>query len=618
MCGIAGYYSIQPFRDEETLKKMTDAIAHRGPDSDGFFFDEHSGLGHRRLSIIDLSSAANQPMYSHNSRYVMVFNGEIFNFQEIASQVTTDLKTHSDSEVILELFSQKGTEAVNLLNGMFTIALYDKQEKSLSVFRDRLGVKPIFYSFQNGKFVFASELKALLQFPDFKSNRNKNQKAIAQYLNIGYIAEPNTIYEGIYKFPAGSYAKIDSTTSELDFSFYWKPEENVDQNIVSDFTTAKNKLNDLMRSSVQMRMISDVPFGTFLSGGIDSSLITAMAQSVSADPVKTFSIGFKESGFNESEYAKKVSRHLHTEHYEFMVTYEEAIELADNIVDVTDEPFADPSIIPTMLVSKLARQYVTMTLSGDGGDELFMGYGAYKWAERFQNPLLTTFRKPLSGILSMLPSKYKRVSELLNYADPKFLRSHIFSQEQYFFSAQEIENLLIEKPKEEFRIDLNTSSLKRKLSAKEEQALFDLRYYLKDDLLVKVDRASMKYSLEARTPFLDYRVVEFALNLNENLKLKNGTSKYLLKELLYDYVPREYFDRPKWGFSIPLKHWLKKELKHLVDFYLSKEMVEKHGVVKYETVKNIISRFMKREEYLYNRIWNLIILHQWFEKEKRQ
>ncbi|GDX51633.1 asparagine synthetase B [Bacteroidota bacterium] len=614
MCGIAGYYSIQPFSDEVALKKMTDAIAHRGPDSDGFFFDEHCGLGHRRLSIIDLSSAANQPMYSHNSRYVMVFNGEIFNFQEIASQVTTDLKTHSDSEVILELLSQKGAEAVNLFNGMFTIALYDKQEKSLTVFRDRLGVKPIYYSFQNGKFVFASELKALLQFPDFKNNLKKNQKAIAQYLNIGYIAEPDTIYEGIYKFPSGSYAKIGATG--IKFSTYWKAEEKIESVTVNDFATAKNQLNNLMRSSVQLRMISDVPFGTFLSGGIDSSLVTAIAQSVSAEPVKTFSIGFNDAGFNESEYAKKISRHLHTEHYEFIVTYNEAIELADKIIDQYDEPYADSSAIPTMLVSKLARQHVTMTLSGDGGDELFMGYGAYKWAERLQNPLLQTFRKPLSGMLTMLPSKYKRVAALLNYSDKQFLPSHIFSQEQYFFSADEIENILVNKPNDEYRIAQNISSLKRNLSVKEAQALFDLNYYLKDDLLVKVDQASMKYSLETRTPFLDYRVVEFALNLNENLKLKNGTAKYLLKEVLYDYVPREYFDRPKQGFAIPLKHWLKKELKHLVDFYLSKEMVEQHAVINFPEVKKLLQRFNAGEEYLYNRIWTLIILQQWLEKEK--
>ena len=615
MCGIAGYYSIEKFRDEESLKQMTDAIAHRGPDADGFFFDEHCGLGHRRLSIIDLSSAANQPMYSHNARHVMIFNGEIFNFQEIASLVNTPLKTHSDSEVILELLSQQGAEAVNLFNGMFTIALYDKQEKSLSVFRDRLGVKPIYYSFQNGKFVFASELKALLQFPDLKVNRKIYQNAIAQYLNIGYIAEPQTIYEGIYKFPSGAYAKIDS--SGINFSTYWKPEEKIESETVNDFASAKNQLNNLMRSSVQMRMISDVPFGTFLSGGIDSSLVTAIAQSVSADPVKTFSIGFKEAGFNESEYARKVSRHLHTEHHEFIVTYNDAIELADKIVAQYDEPYADSSAIPTMLVSKLARQHVTMTLSGDGGDELFMGYGAYKWAERFNNPLMNSFRIPLKEILFMLPSKYKRVGELLNYSDRNFLRSHIFSQEQYFFSSQEIENILVSKPEDEYRIDADFSSLKRKLSAKEEQALFDLKFYLKDDLLVKVDRASMKYSLEVRTPFLDYRVVEFALNLNENLKLKNGTAKYLLKELLYDYVPREYFDRPKWGFAIPLKHWLKKELKHLVDFYLSEQMVEKHRVIKPGAVKKLLQRFNQREDYLYNRIWTLIILHQWLEKESK-
>ncbi len=615
MCGIAGYFSVEPFSDENSLKQMTNAIAHRGPDADGFFIDAHCGLGHRRLSVIDLSSAANQPMFSHNDRYAMVYNGEIYNFQEIASQVKTTLKTHSDSEVILELFSQIGTSAVNLFNGMFAIAIYDKAEKAFYVFRDRLGVKPIYYYYKNGKFAFASELKSLIQFPDLKTKRKINHRSIAQYLNIGYIAEPSTIYEGISKFPAGSYAKIDSTG--ISISSYWKAEEKIESATINDFTTAKNELNNLMRSSVQLRMIADVPFGTFLSGGIDSSLVTAMAQSVSASPVKTFSIGFKDAAYNESQYAKKISNHLHTEHYEFIVTYNDAIDLADKIVDQYDEPYADSSAIPTMLVSKLARQFVTMTLSGDGGDELFMGYGAYRWANRFQNPLINNFRKPLSGILSMLPSKYKRVAGLLNYPEKKFLRSHIFSQEQYLFSSVEIENLLIKKPETEFRIEQSVSGLNRNLSAMEAQALFDLNYYLKDDLLVKVDRASMKYSLEARTPFLDYRVVEFALNLNENLKLKNDAAKYLLKEVLFDYVPREYFNRPKQGFAIPLKHWLKKELKHLIDFYLSKEMTEQHGVIKYEEIKKLLHRFLNGEEFLYNRIWTLIILHQWLEKEKK-
>ena len=614
MCGIAGYYSVKPFRDEQSLKRMSGAIAHRGPDAEGFYFDEHCGLAHRRLSVIDLSQAANQPMHSASGRHVTIFNGEVFNFGEISSSVKSKLKTHGDTEVVLELISQQGAEAVNQFNGMYAFAVYDKQEKSLYVFRDRLGVKPIYYSWNNGVFVFASEPKSLLQFPSLRANRKINRTAIAQYLHLGYIAEPHTIYEGIYKFPAGAYAKIDA--NGISIHSYWKPEEKITQHIESDFTKAKSQLNELLRDSVRMRMISDVPFGTFLSGGIDSSMVTAIAQSVSADPVKTFSIGFKEADYNESIHAKKISQHLHTEHYEMMVTYNDALELASQIVSQYDEPYADSSAIPTMLVSKMARQHVTMTLSGDGGDELFMGYGAHKWAERFQkSALLNSFRLPLSGVLSMLPSKYKRVAALLNYSDRNYLPAHIFSQEQYFFSSNEITELLIENPSDEYRIAVDVSTLNRKLSAKESQALFDLKYYLKDDLLVKVDRASMKYSLEVRTPFLDYRVVEFAMNLDENLKLKKDVSKFLLKELLFDYVPREYFNRPKQGFAIPLKHWLKKELKHLVDFYLSDEMIQKHGLVNLSVIKKLLKRFAAGEEFLYNRIWNLVILHQWMEME---
>ena len=614
MCGIAGYYSVKPFRDEQSLKRMSGAIAHRGPDAEGFYFDEHCGLAHRRLSVIDLSQAANQPMHSASGRHVTIFNGEVFNFGEISSSVKSKLKTHGDTEVVLELISQQGAEAVNQFNGMYAFAVYDKQEKSLYVFRDRLGVRPIYYSWNNGVFVFASELKSLLQFPSLRANRKINRTAIAQYLHLGYIAEPHTIYEGIYKFPAGAYAKIDA--NGISIHSYWKPEEKITQHIESDFTKAKSQLNELLRDSVRMRMISDVPFGTFLSGGIDSSMVTAIAQSVSADPVKTFSIGFKEADYNESIHAKKISQHLHTEHYEMMVTYNDALELASQIVSQYDEPYADSSAIPTMLVSKMARQHVTMTLSGDGGDELFMGYGAHKWAERFQkSALLNSFRLPLSGVLSMLPSKYKRVAALLNYSGRNYLPAHIFSQEQYFFSSNEITELLIENPSDEYRIAVDVSTLNRKLSAKESQALFDLKYYLKDDLLVKVDRASMKYSLEVRTPFLDYRVVEFAMNLDENLKLKKDVSKFLLKELLFDYVPREYFNRPKQGFAIPLKHWLKKELKHLVDFYLSDEMIQKHGLVNLSVIKKLLKRFAAGEEFLYNRIWNLVILHQWMEME---
>ncbi len=593
---------------------MTDSISHRGPDAEGFFSDRIVGLGHRRLSIIDLSTAANQPMFTSDGRYSIIFNGEIFNYRELAVDVKQPLKTHSDTEVIMNLIAEKGPEVVNTFNGMFAIAFYDRVKGELLLFRDRLGIKPLFYYQNDIDIVFASEIKALRAIEKISSAAQINPTAIAQFMHIGYIAEPRTIYSNIFKFPAGAYASI--TSSGMEIKHFWKNEEQIQPETVTDLQTAKATFRSLMQNAVELRMISDVPFGTFLSGGIDSSIVTALAQTVSVDPVKTFSIGFKESKFNESEYAKNVSRHLHTEHYEFIVTYKEAIDLAYTIIDVYDEPFADPSAIPTMIVSKLARQYVTMTLSGDGGDELFHGYGMYTWAKRLSNPLISAARKPAALLLSTLPHRYKRAGFVLNYPSKERIRNHIFSQEQYFFSEKEIESLLVKKPNTNYFLNENMGALKRKLSAKEEQALFDINHYLKDDLLVKVDRASMKYSLETRTPFLDYRVVSFALNLSENLKIKNGVSKYLLKEVLYDLVPKEYFNRPKWGFSIPLSSWLTNELKPLLEETLNEKTVDEFGIVDAKKVSELKRRFLNGEKYLFNRMWNLIILHQWLKKNK--
>jgi asparagine synthase (glutamine-hydrolysing) len=354
-----------------------------------------------------------------------------------------------------------------------------------------------------------------------------------------------------------------------------------------------------------------VPFGTFLSGGIDSSAVTAIAQSISSQPVKTFSIGFKEAKFNESEYARKVSEHLGTQHHEFIVTENDALGLIDKMMTAYDEPYADSSAIPTMLVSKLARKYVTMTLTGDGGDELFMGYGAYDWANRLNNPVVQFLRKPIAAVLSQAGSRYKRGAGVFNYKHSARRKSHIFSQEQYFFSEEELDELVKPDYQAEIIFNENFGLLARKLSPAEEQALYDIKYYLKDDLLVKVDIASMQFSLEARSPFLDYRIVEFALNLSEDLKKKNEVSKYLLKEVLYDYVPRQFFERPKWGFSIPLYQWLKADLHYLIEKYLGEEIVAKYAVVKPEKVKQLLTRFEKGEDFLYNRIWALILLHKW-------
>lgn len=614
MCGIAGYYSPNKKVSSDELVTMTTCIKHRGPDAAGYFVsdDATAGLGHRRLSIIDLSSAANQPMLSHNGRYSMVFNGEVYNFQEVEKKLGIQPRTSSDTEIILEAFVQQGVECVHLFNGMFAIAIYDKQEETMYWFRDRLGVKPFYYYDKDGTFAFSSEIKALMSLQEVKANVKVYKPAIHTYLYSGYVPEPYTIYNNIKRLPAGSYAVIKN--GKITITPYWQPEQKVEDKVVTDFNSAKQKLKDLLTSSVKYRMISDVPFGTFLSGGIDSSLVTAIAQSVSDKPVKTFSIGFKEAQFNESQYAKQVSGHLGTQHHEFIVSEQDALGLIDKMLTAYDEPYADSSAIPTMLVSKLARQYVTMTLSGDGGDELFLGYGSYNWAQRLSNPLLGALRGPVAAGMSLLGSRYKRAAGVLNYGSKARIKSHIFSQEIYYFSEAELDAMLTPEYKQHILFNENFDGLKRTLSPQEEQALYDVKYYLKDELLVKVDIASMQYALEVRTPFLDYRLVEFALNLDENLKKKDGTAKYLLKELLYDYVPKQMFDRPKWGFGIPLEKWLRTELRYLITNYLSEETVTRCGVVNYDAVKKLIHRFDNGDGYLYNRIWTLIVLHKWLQE----
>ena len=591
---------------------MTNSIAHRGPDADGFYMDTDCGvgLGHRRLSILDLSTAANQPMQSHDGRYFIIFNGEVYNYRDIAEQLGIKCRTTSDTEVILEAFILKGTSFVDLLNGMFAIVIYDSRDKVLYLFRDRLGVKPLLYYWQDGSFAFASEIKALLTLEEINKSKTTKKESIYTFLNAGYIPEPYTIYDQISKLPAGSYAVIKD--AKMDITSYWKPEDKITSNLSTDFFTAKKKLNELLESSVRYRMISDVPFGVFLSGGIDSSTVAAIAQNISADSIKTFSIGVKDEKMDESEFARSVSEYLKTDHHEFMVTERESLELVDKILTSYDEPYADSSAIPTMMVSKLARQHVTMALTGDGGDELFMGYGAYVWADRLEkNKYMKTLRSPIGFALRLLNNKYKRASTLFDYADKQRMKSHIFSQEQYFFSEKELNSLLKDQYIWPLQFNEDFFQVGRKLSAREEQALYDIKYYLRDDLLVKVDIASMQYSLEARTPFLDYRIVEFALNLDENLKVRNHTTKYLLKEVLYDYVPKYLFDRPKKGFSIPLARWLHRDLKFLVDKHLSKTSIESAGFVKYEKVRDIVKRFEKGEDYLFNRIWVLILLHKW-------
>ena len=605
MCGIAGYYTADGSPDSSQIERMTDVLRHRGPDAGGTYVGPKAMLGHRRLSIIDLSTAANQPMFSHSGRHVAVFNGEIYNYREVAAQLGIETRTTSDTEVVVEAFELLGPQFVERLNGMFAIAICEVATQRIWLFRDRMGIKPLFYCIYDGCLLFASELKAIEQTDIFRRNKSLNSHAVSLFLQLGYIPAPDTIYNGVLKFPQGHYGVFEG--GRLTLTRYWNLTDSISSQPVTDFATAKKTLKELIESSVRYRLISDVPYGTLLSGGIDSSLVTAVARRESGTRTNTFSIGFKDSRHNESPYSEQVARQLDTSHHLVVMTEQDALERVADMFYYYDEPYADSSALPTMLVSQVAAQHVKMVLTGDGGDELFMGYGMYRWADRLANPLLQAARRPIAAASRLGNSRWQRIGKMFEWRRGDNLQAHIFGQEQYLFTAAETEQLTAANcPTPEFKTDAS-------LSAAEKQSVFDMLYYLPDDLLVKVDRASMRHSLESRVPLLDYRIVEFAVNLHKSLKINNGEAKYLLKQVLYDYLPQEIFNRPKWGFSVPLCNWLRTDLQYLTEKYLSHDVVEQAQMVRYTEVERLLKRFyVQNIDYLYNRVWALICLHQWW------
>ncbi len=621
MCGIAGYISLNNSVSEKQLKLAATRMQHRGPDAAGFYFSEDKtiGLAHRRLSILDLSVSANQPMFSADGRYCIVFNGEVYNFKELQEQLAdkgASLKTTSDTEVILELFAQQGPACFAVLNGMFAFAILDIQEKVITLCRDHVGIKPLFLYQDGNAIIFASELKVIQSIVGDRLTINR--KAIPYFLHLGFIPQPLTIYNNTSKFPSAHYVQLSIDKALFNHSIecipFWQPERVIDINPVTNELTAKKQLKALVVDSVEKQLISDVPIGTFLSGGIDSSLLTAIASTIAGnDKIKTFSLAIDDGKYNESRYAQQVADHLRTDHHEFKVKEKEVLELVDKLIPAYDEPFADSSAFPTMMVSRLSKKYVTVALSGDGGDELFHGYGMYQWAERLSTPASQILKQPLFAASRLMSSKYQRIGNMFDYANRENIITHIFSQEQYYFREQELEKLLVNN-QFDFREINELPVMARNLSETERQSFWDFNNYLKDDLLVKVDRASMQYSLETRVPLLDYRLVEFAFNLDLKLKIKNGSMKYLLKEVLYDYLPKELFQRPKRGFSIPLDRWLKTDLKYLLDQYTSEQVINKYNIVHLEYVNNMKQQYLKGNDYLYNRLWLIIVLHWWLEE----
>lgn len=606
MCGIAGYLGKSFNRDH--LLTGTTAIRHRGPDAEGYFVDENAGigLGHRRLSILDLSAASNQPFYSQDGRYVMVYNGEVYNFREIASKYSIHTRTTSDSEVIIEAFSKVGVQCLHDLNGMFAIAIWDTKEELLYLIRDRVGIKPLYYSLSNSGLVFGSEIKAVTAFP---LSLTIDRQSVSNFLHLGYIPDSRTIYNEVKKVKQGSYLVVgkNGLTGHRWWSLGQVFEKKSPIKTEVEYT---RELHQLVESAVNYNLISDVHLGVFLSGGVDSSLVAAIAQAQSATPVNTFSIGFEEKKYNESAYAQKAADHIGSVHHTFVVKESDAAEMVGQLLDIYDEPYADASAIPTLMVSAMTRKKVTVALSGDGGDELFMGYGFYYWARRLQNPVLKALRYPTAFLLRNLGNnRAQRAAHMFEYPDMAHRKSHIFSQEQYYFMAAELKKLLINPVYPDFseRVDMPD----RPVSWAEEQSFFDIDNYLPDQLLIKTDRASMHHSLEVRVPLLDHRIIEFAINLPETYKLRDNTGKYLLKQVLYKYYPKELFDRPKWGFAVPLARWLKRDLRFLIDTYLNKEIVESCQLVHYEKVKQLIEFFDKGQNHLYARIWALVLLHKW-------
>ncbi len=618
MCGITGFFSRNPV-SREVIDSMTETLNHRGPDARGVFISEdgNCALGHTRLSIIDLSQKACQPMFSADGRYVIVFNGEVYNFKAVGQQLksldhTIQFRTHSDTEIILHAFNQWGFDIADKLEGMFAFAIYDNVKKELFFVRDRAGKKPLFYYKDENHFVFASEIKALLKHPIVNGNKKINYGALYKFLHVGYIPEPSSIYDKISKFPAG-YTGILNNKFDFTLKPYWKIEDRLDKSTMFNLATTIDELKTRLLNAVESRMISDVPLGTFLSGGIDSSLISAMASRLSAEPLKTFNIGFENAVFDETEYARKVAKHLKADHHEFILTEKDASILLETYLHHFDEPFADTSAIPTMMVSKITKKYVTVALTGDGGDELFLGYGAYDWAERLDNIFFRMLQPSAYFLLKQSSdNRLRRISSMLQPVHKSVLRSHIFSQDQYLFSDNELKNILC-KPHEYLPLGYTEVNLDGFTPA-ERQALFDFKFYLKDDLLVKVDRASMLYGLECRCPFLDHNVVELAFNMPLNFKKQGSVRKWILKEILSDYLPKELIHRQKWGFSIPLSKWLKNDLRYLINDYLSESVVHQFGIIKPASVEELKRRFFKGEDYLYNRLWVLIVAHKWLKE----
>lgn len=627
MCGIAGIcnYGSRPV---ENILAMNQALLHRGPDAGSYWLDEDSKvvLGHRRLSIVELSEAGAQPMVSHSGRYVLVYNGEIYNYKSLEEKLSKKLSASgqklrlrgtSDTEILLEAIELFGVkEALKAAKGMFAFAVYDRQEKALYLSRDRIGEKPLYYGRVGGGFVFASELASIKAMENFRNEINT--EVLGLYFRYGYIPQPHTIYRGICQLSPGSILKVKAPFSEWEEESYWDISEVAAagrQNLFAGTEEeAAQQLEKLLKDAVSGQMRADVPLGAFLSGGIDSTLIVSLMQSMSEKKVRTFTVGFHEEGYNEAAYARETARHLGTEHTELYVEFSDVMDVLPHLPEAYSEPFADSSQIPTMLVSKLTKEHVTVSLSGDAGDELFCGYNTYKDMEQGI--------QVVKGKAGFLPQGLRKgigiaCGALSNAHTPllyKISNCFLVDTPESFYRAMSRTDCripYISRDKSKLPCSNTLYPDGFLTDARHNMMLMDMKQYLPDDILVKVDRAGMYYSLENRIPLLDRDVVEFAWTLPIDYKFKDGITKKPLRNILYRYVPREMMERPKKGFSIPINEWLAKgEMHEWAQSLMADARPIAGEFLNLKYVDGIWKDFLTKQKW-YPVIWYVLMLEQW-------
>lgn len=644
MCGFSGFFNRVSFPQypEQLLMNMGQAIFHRGPDDGGVWCDEVAGIGlsHRRLAIIDLSAAGHQPMVSASGRFVMVFNGEIYNHLTLRKRLESlnemsCWRGHSDTETLLAAITAWGvSKALQASVGMFALALWDREKRTLTLARDRLGEKPLYYGWQGESFLFGSELKALRAHPHFAGEINRD--ALTLLMRHSYVPAPHSIWQGIYKLQPGCLLTLSSGRHEPTIEHYWSGQACIESGLAKPFSgdagQAVSTLDALLHDAIGQQMMADVPLGAFLSGGVDSSLIVALMQAQSCRPVRTFTIGFDEVQYNEAKHARAVARHLKTDHTELYVTSREALSVIPKLPVLFDEPFSDASQIPTFLVSEMARQYVAVSLSGDGGDELFGGYNRYVFANRLWgrlSKLPLALRTSLAkGLTAISPQGWNRLAYPftvalgpINVGDKLYKGADVLASSSVdamhlqLVSHWSDPTKLVKGAIEPETLLTGTTKQPVTLSGVEQMMALDMLSYLPDDILVKVDRAAMGVSLETRVPFLDHRVVEFAWSLPLQFKLSAGVGKWVLRQVLYQYVPPALIERPKMGFAVPIGSWLRGPLRDWAEELLNENRLEQEGFFDSAMVRSKLAEHLSRKRNWQYHLWDVLMFQAWWQAQ---